>query len=253
MKNALGSVQSALILGGDSDIAFATCERMLRDRLTRIILAGRNSERLETRAAELRAIAPDADISWQVLDAIDFDSHGQFVESVFDEGDVDLVLVAFGLLGDQHLDEHDARRAIDVAQTNFTGAMSLLIPISDRLQEQGHGTIVVLSSVAAERPRRSNFIYGASKAGIDWFAQGLGDALQGSGVDVLIVRPGFATTKMTSDLETPPMATDPETIAEAITDGLRRRREIVWVPGKLRWVMSVIRHLPRPIFRRLPI
>ena len=253
MKNALGSVQSALILGGDSDIAFATCRRMLRDRLESVILAGRSLEQLETRAVALRRIAPKAEITCELLDATDFSSHGQFVESAFEDRDIDLVLVAFGLLGDQQVDERDAGKAIEVVQTNFTGAMSLLIPISGKLEEQGHGTIVVISSVAAERPRRSNFIYGASKAGIDWFAQGLGDALHGTGIDVLIVRPGFATTKMTSDLETPPMATDAETVARAITDGLRRRRDTVWVPGKLRWVMSVIRHMPRPIFRKLPL
>ena len=253
MKNALGSVQSALILGGDSDIAFATCQRMLRDRLKSVILAGRNVERLEARAAELRALSPQSAITCVRLDGTDFSSHEQFTEDMFRARDIDLVLVAFGLLGDQLADEVNASRAIDVVQTNFTGAMSLLIPISAKLQDQGHGTIVVLSSVAAERPRRSNFIYGASKAGIDWFAQGLGDALHGTGVDVLVVRPGFAKTKMTADLKTPPMATDAESVAKAITDGLRRRREIVWVPGKLHWVMSVIRHLPRPIFRKLPL
>ncbi|MEZ4569186.1 MAG: SDR family NAD(P)-dependent oxidoreductase [Thermomicrobiales bacterium] len=119
--------------------------------------------------------------------------------------------------------------------------MSLLIPIADRLVDQGHGTIIVLSSVAAERARRSNFLYGASKAGIDWFSQGLGDALHGSGVDVMIVRPGFAKTKMTSDLDIPPMATDADAVADSIIRGLRRQSEFVWVPGKLRrlWRSSV--------------
>jgi decaprenylphospho-beta-D-erythro-pentofuranosid-2-ulose 2-reductase len=252
MKNALGNVQSALILGGDSDIAIATCKSMLGHRLTSITLAGRDSTRLEQRAAELHGLQPDVEIRCVHLDVLAFESHDQFVDSVF-ERDVDLVLVAFGVLGDQSRDEHDARRAIEVVQTNFTGAVSLLVPISQKLKSQGHGTIVVLSTVAAERARRSNFIYGSSKAGLDWFAQGLSDALQGTGVDVLIVRPGFATTKMTADLDTPPMASEPEDVAAAIVDGLRRRKEMVWVPGKLRWVMAVLRHLPRPIFRRLPI
>ncbi len=253
MKNALGSVQSALILGGDSDIAFATSKRLVRDRLRRLVLAGRSIERLQARAAELEAIAPGIDIRCLTLDATDFASHSEFVDAAFEKGDLDLVLVAFGVLGNQLEDEHDAASAIGVIQTNFTGAVSLLVPTADRLRDQGHGTIVVLSTVAAERARRSNYIYGASKAGLDWFSQGLGDALHGSGVDVMIVRPGFATTKMTGDLDTPPMATDADSVAAAIVDGLRKQSDVVWVPGKLRWVMSVLRHLPRPIFRRLPI
>ena len=253
MKNALGSVQSALVLGGDSDIASATCERLLHDRLRTLILAGRDQGRLEARADQLRSLAPEASIRCMALDATAFSSHEGFADDAFSDGDIDLVLVAFGLLGDQQRDELEGARAVEVIETNFTGAVSVLIPITSRLRAQGHGTIVVLSTVAAERARRSNFIYGASKAGLDWFAQGLGDALHGSGVDVLIVRPGFATTKMTADMKTPPLATDADTVADAIVQGLRKRKEIVWVPGKLRWIMSVLRHLPRPIFRRLPL
>ena len=135
--------------------------------------------------------------------------------------------------------------------SNYVGAVSVLIPIAAALKKQGHGTIVVMSTVAAERPRRSNYIYGSSKAGIDWFAQGLGDALKGSGVNVMIVRPGFVKSKMTAHLDNAPLAATPEEVAEAIADGLRRNREMVWVPGKIRWVMSILRHLPRSIFRRL--
>jgi decaprenylphospho-beta-D-erythro-pentofuranosid-2-ulose 2-reductase len=127
------------------------------------------------------------------------------------------------------------------------------VPVSRRLHDQGHGTIVALSSVAGERARRSNFVYGSSKAGFDAFFQGLGDALVGTGVQVMIVRPGFVHTKMTAGVEAAPLATTPEKVADAIVDGLQRGREIVWVPGVMRWVMSVLRHVPRPIFRRLPL
>jgi decaprenylphospho-beta-D-erythro-pentofuranosid-2-ulose 2-reductase len=111
----------------------------------------------------------------------------------------------------------------------------------------------VLSSVAGERARRSNFVYGSSKAGLDVFAQGLGDSLQGSGVHVVIVRPGFVRTKMTAGLPDAPMATTPEAVADAVVKALRTGREIVWVPGQMRVVMSGLRHLPRPVFRRLKI
>jgi decaprenylphospho-beta-D-erythro-pentofuranosid-2-ulose 2-reductase len=253
MKDALGEIQSALVLGGDSDIAAATLERLVRRRTRRVILAGRDLERLERRARHLRDIGATR-VDCMAFDALDFGSHESFVGEVFqDIQDVDLVLLAFGTLGSQERDEHDGSKAVDVIQSNFTGAVSVLVPLADRLRAQGHGTIVVMSSVAAERARRSNFIYGASKAGLDWFSQGLGDALNGSGVRVMIVRPGFATTKMTAGLDTPPLASDADDVARAIIAGLRADREIVWVPGKLRWIMTVIRHLPRPIFRRLRV
>ncbi len=253
MKDALGDVQSVLVLGGDSDIAFAICERLMERRTRRIILAGRDVRRLESRAARLRVNA-DIQIECLHFDALEFQSHDDFVTSVFDTADdIDLVLVAFGVLGNQTRDEHSGSLALHVIEANFSGAVSVLIPIAEKLVEQGHGTVVVMSSVAAERARRSNFIYGASKAGLDWFAQGMSDALRGTGVHIMIVRPGFATTKMTSGMKTPPMASTPEEIASATIDGIRNNRDIVWVPGKLRFVMSVLRHLPRPIFRRLPI
>lgn len=252
MRNATGAVQSVLVLGGDSEIGMAVVQRLVAGRTKRVILAGRSLSKLEHRAAELRNIR-DIDVQIELFNALEFDAHSEFVERVFEGGDIDLVLVAVGVLGDQLRDEHDRDAALKVIQTNYTGLVSVLIPIADRLKQQGHGSIVVMSSVAAERPRRSVFIYGSSKAGLDWFSQGLGDTLQGSGVHVMVVRPGFATTKMTAHLNTPPLASTPDEIADAILAGLRKRSEMVWVPGKLRWVMSVLRHLPRPIFRRLQL
>lgn len=251
MENAFGLPQRVVVLGGDSDIGIATCKKLITRGASDFVLAGRNLEHLEDRSQELRERGASI-VDVVPFDAIDFDSHQGFADLIFaSPDDVDLVLVTFGLLGDQEHDEADAQSAVRVAQVNYTGAMSVLIPISQHLQRQGHGAIVVLSSVAAERARRSNFIYGSAKAGLDWFAQGLGDALQGSGVHVMIVRPGFARSKMTAHMKTPPLATDPELVATEIVAGLKDQSEIVWVPGKLRWVMTVIRHLPRPIFRKL--
>ena len=104
-----------------------------------------------------------------------------------------------------------------------------------------------------ERARKSNFVYGSSKAGLDAFAQGLGDRLHGSGVHVMVVRPGFVRTKMTAGLDDVPLSTGPDAVAEAIADGLRRNAHTVWVPTPLRFVMSALRHLPRPLFRRLNV
>ena len=188
------------------------------------------------------------------FDALDRESHAAFVERCWSEyGDIDLVLVAFGVLGDQDVAEHDTAEALRIIDTNFTGAVSVLVPIAERLRSQGHGTIVVLSSVAGERARRSNFVYGSSKAGLDAFCQGLGDALVGTGVRMVIVRPGFVHSRMTEGLDPAPLSTTPDAVAQAILDGLARDREIIWVPAALRGVMSGLRHVPRPVFRRLPL
>ncbi|MEU9408576.1 decaprenylphospho-beta-D-erythro-pentofuranosid-2-ulose 2-reductase [Streptomyces sp. NPDC048281] len=251
MKDAFGMPQSLLVLGGTSEIALATARRLIARRTRTVWLAGRPSPALEQAAEQLRALGPD--VHTVPFDALDPESHESTLGKVFANGDIDLVLLAFGILGDQATDEREPVNAVRVAQTNYTGAVSAGLVSARALQTQGHGSLVVLSSVAGERARRSNFIYGSSKAGLDAFTQGLGDALHGTGVHVMVVRPGFVRTRMTSGLEEAPLATTPEAVATAIELGLRRRSEVVWVPGALRVVMSALRHAPRSVFRRLPI
>ena len=164
-----------------------------------------------------------------------------------------MVLVAFGVLGDQERDERDPAAAAEVVETNFTAAVSVGVAVAERLRMQGHGTLVVLSSVAGERARRSNFVYGASKAGMDAFYQGLGAALAPEGVHVMVVRPGFVKTRMTAGMKPAPLATTPEAVAQVVVDGLDRGARTVWAPPPLRAVMTVLRHLPTPVFRRLPL
>ncbi|MCL8011750.1 decaprenylphospho-beta-D-erythro-pentofuranosid-2-ulose 2-reductase [Streptomyces sp. AS02] len=251
MKDAFGIPQSLLVLGGTSEIALATTRRLIARRTRTVWLAGRPSHALERSAADLRALG--ADVRTVAFDALDPESHETVLGKVFAEGDIDMVLLAFGVLGDQARDERAPLNAVRVAQTNYTGAVSASLVSASALQSQGHGSLVVLSSVAGERARRANFIYGSSKAGLDVFCQGLGDALYGTGVHVMVVRPGFVRSRMTAGLEESPLATTPEAVATAIELGLRRRSETVWVPGALRVVMSALRHVPRVAFRRLPI
>jgi decaprenylphospho-beta-D-erythro-pentofuranosid-2-ulose 2-reductase len=242
-----------LVLGGGSDIARATCKELASRRGARVVLAARKPETLDATVAELCA-AGASQVDTVAFDATDFASHEQFVDSTFDRfGDFDVVLVAFGMLGDQARAEVDPATAVEIVQSNFTGVVSVTVPLARRLLAQGHGSLVLLSSVAGERARRSNFVYGSSKAGADAFYQGLGDRLARTGVDVMVVRPGFVTTKMTAGLEPAPLSTTPEAVARAITHGLERGRDTVWVPPMLRFVMSGLRHLPRPVFRRLNI
>jgi decaprenylphospho-beta-D-erythro-pentofuranosid-2-ulose 2-reductase len=251
VKDAFGMPQSLLVLGGTSEIALATARRLIARRTRTVWLAGRPSPGLEQAAEQLRALGPD--VHTVPFDALDPESHETALGKVFANGDIDLVLLAFGILGDQATDEREPVNAVRVAQTNYTGAVSAGLVAARALQTQGHGSLVVLSSVAGERARRANFIYGSSKAGLDAFTQGLGDALHGTGVHVMVVRPGFVRTKMTRGLAEAPLATTPEAVATAIELGLRRRSEVVWVPGTLRVVMSALRHTPRSVFRRLPI
>jgi decaprenylphospho-beta-D-erythro-pentofuranosid-2-ulose 2-reductase len=253
MRDAVGSVQSVLVLGGTSDIAAATVRRLAESRARTVVLAARDPERAEPLADELRGLRAET-VETVAFDALDTDSHEPFVDDVFDRhGDIDLVLVAFGVLGDQDLLARDGAAAARVARANYVGGVSVAIAVAERMRRQGHGTIVFLSSVAGERARKSNFVYGSSKAGLDAFAQGLGDRVHGSGVRVMVVRPGFVRTKMTAGLESAPMAVDADTVAGAILSGLRRGAETVWVPAPLRLVMSALRHMPRALFRRLEI
>ena len=250
MKDSLGSAQSLLVLGGTSDIAMATARTMVAARTHKVFLAGRPSAGLEANAEELRKLG--AEVQTVAFDAAETGDHEKALAEVFGSGDVDVVLMAFGVLGDQAEDEKDSVKAAAVAHVNYTGAVSAGVVCAQALRKQGHGALVVLSSVASERARKANFIYGSSKAGLDAFAQGLGDSLVGTGVQVMVVRPGFVTSKMTAGMDKAPLSTTPEAVADAIVAGLRKGSHTVWVPGALRFVMSGVRHVPRPLFRKLP-
>jgi decaprenylphospho-beta-D-erythro-pentofuranosid-2-ulose 2-reductase len=246
MRDALGEPQSVLVLGGTSEIGVATARALVERRARTVVLAARDPSKAAAAADSLRAAGADR-VETVAFDARDTPSHEAFVADVASRfGDIDLAVVAFGVLGDE--DE-----ALEMLEVNFTGAASVMLALSQRMKEQGQGTIVVLSSVAGERARKSNYLYGASKAGIDAFAQGMGDRLDGTGVHVMVVRPGFVHTKMTEGMEAAPLSTTPEAVAAEIVKGLARGAHTVWAPPPLRLVMSVLRHVPRPIFKRLPI
>jgi decaprenylphospho-beta-D-erythro-pentofuranosid-2-ulose 2-reductase len=244
VKDALGEVQSVLVLGGTSEIGVATARALVDRRARTVLLAARDPDACAAAAEALRASGA-SQVETLRFDATETASHEEFVRDAFERyGDIDLALVAFGVLDGP---------AEDVLQVNFVGAASVMTPLARRMAEQGHGTIVVLSSVAGERARKSNFVYGSSKAGVDAFAQGLGDSLAGTGVNVMVVRPGFVKTKMTAGLDPVPFSTTAEAVADQIVRGLARGAHTVWAPPILRFVMSGLRHVPRPLFRRLPL
>lgn len=242
-----------LIVGGSSEIAMAIARRLLADGPVRPYLLGRDRARLERSLASLREAGCTGG-TVDVVDADDLDAHGPAIAGAFERaGGFDLVVLAVGVLGAQEGVDADPGVATEVMSVNFVGTGSLLLHSVRCLRAQGRGTIVVLSSVAAERGRAGNAIYGASKAGLDALAQGLADATADDGVRVLVVRPGFVRTRMTAGLPDAPFATTPEQVAEATAKGLAGRAHTIWVPSILRPIFFVLRHLPRRLFRRLPL
>jgi decaprenylphospho-beta-D-erythro-pentofuranosid-2-ulose 2-reductase len=249
--DALGIPQSVLVLGAGSGIAAALLDRLAATgRLQRVVLAARRPAELGGLQDRLTA-AGVGEVRTVAFDADQADTHVAFMEDAFDGGDLDLVLVAFGVLGDTAAFVKDPPSAAAAAATNLGGAMSATLAAVPHLEAQGHGKVVLLSSVAAERVRADNYVYGATKAGLDGFGQGLGDALQGSGVSVLVVRPGFVHSKMTEGLDPPPVGvTEPAAVADDVVKALASGADTVWSPGYLRFVFSGMRHLPRPVWRK---
>lgn len=251
-----GDGAGVLLVGGTSEIGLAIVRRLAAEERTAAItplLLGRNLPALEAALSDLRA-SGCRDGSVDVVDAERPEDHGPALARAFQRaGSVRIAIIAVGVLGGQSgLDAHDDE-SLRLMRVNFEGAGSLLIHTLRQLRKQGHGTLVVLSSVAAERPRAANAVYGASKAGLDALAQGLADAESGSEIRVLVIRPGFVVDRMTAGLRRPPFATTPEAVAEATVKALQGTAHTAWVPGILRYVFIFLRHLPRPIFRRLPL
>jgi decaprenylphospho-beta-D-erythro-pentofuranosid-2-ulose 2-reductase len=249
--DAVGNPQSVLLAGGTSEIGLAVIERYAQSRPLRALLAARPSPRLEGAAERLRGMG--CEVTTLPFDAREPKSHEELIEHAFAEGDVDLTVLAFGVLGDQERAWTEHAAALELAEVNYVAAVSLGVPLAAKLRAQGHGVLVALASAAGERARRSNFVYGSTKAGLDVFYTGLTEALRPYGVQVTLVRPGFVRTRMTEGQAPAPLSVSPEQVAEVVAGAVRSGKEQAWAPPAMRWVMSGLRHLPRPIFRRLPV
>jgi decaprenylphospho-beta-D-erythro-pentofuranosid-2-ulose 2-reductase len=240
-----------IVAGGTSEIAMAIVRELQGRAPRQVALLGRSTDALE-RAADSLQTPGSARATVLELDARRADDHAQVVEEAVRRlGGVDIAIVAVGVLGERGGMPSDIDAAVELLQVNVVGAGSLLLQLARALREGGGGTLVVLSSVAAERPRRGNVLYGASKAGLDSLAQGLADDLRAEGVRVLVVRPGFVHTRMTRGLKPAPLAIDAQTVAGVVLAGLDRRAQTVWAPGRLRWLMLLVKALPRRILSRM--
>jgi decaprenylphospho-beta-D-erythro-pentofuranosid-2-ulose 2-reductase len=250
MRDALGSVQSVLVLGGNSEIALAIVDRLVASRCKKVALGVRSPASATTTLNRLRSAGVDADAI--VFDALDPASHAKVIDAAADRmGDIDMVILAFGVLGEQSEFNADPVAAAQAASANYVGAVSSGLAAAIKLRTQGHGTLLAITSVAGVRARADNFVYGSTKAGMDAFAQGLGDSLIGSGARCVVVRPGFVHTRMTEGMKPAPFATTPDKIADTVISGLQKNKEIIWAPPIMSILFTILRHLPRPIWRKI--
>jgi decaprenylphospho-beta-D-erythro-pentofuranosid-2-ulose 2-reductase len=251
--DAVGNPQTILLLGGTSEIGLAICERYLQNAHARIVLAampddpGRDDAVAQMQAAGARSV--------ELIDfeATDADSHPKMIDQAFAKGDVDVAIVAFGVLGDAEELWQNQRKAVLAAEINYTAAVSVGVLLGEKMRAQGFGQIIAMSTVAGERVRRSNFVYGSTKAGLDGFYLGLSEALREFGVRVLVIRPGQVRTRMSAHVKEAPLTVDKEYVANLAVTASAKGKELVWAPAAFRYVMMVLRHIPRSIFRKLPI
>jgi short-subunit dehydrogenase len=239
-----------VIFGGRSEIGVEVATRVASGAT--VVLAARRAAHLDEQIAAVRA-AGAAAVHVREFDADDLSTHGPLVESIVAEhGPIGTAVLAFGILGDQALAEKDAAHAAAVVHTDFVAQVSLLTVLAATMRGVGSGSIVVFSSVAGVRVRRANYVYGSAKAGLDGFCSGLADALHGSGVHLLLVRPGFVIGRMTAGMSPAPLSTTPAKVADATVRALRRRRRVVWVPAPLALLALAFRMTPRFVWRRMP-
>ncbi len=241
-------MKNVLILGATSDMAQAIAKKFVAEGWS-LTLAALEPELLEPIAGDLQ-VRSKMDILALEFDALDFSNHRSFYESL--ETKPDAVICVFGYMGDQLLartDLDEIRRTIDI---NFTGAASILAVVAEDFEKRGNGSIVGISSVAGDRGRQSNYIYGSAKAGLTAYLSGLRNRLAKSGVHVMTVKPGFCRTKMTESLELPAALTaTPEQVATAVFLGLEKKRNTIYTLWMWRWIMLVIRHIPEFIFKKM--
>lgn len=246
---------TVVLFGGRSEIGLSLAAKLAAGR--DVVLAARRPDDLDAETVTLRE-AGATSVSAVAFDADDTDAHPALIEHIMREhAPVAVAIVAFGILGDQARAETDVTHALQVAHTDYLAQISVLTPLATVLRAQGSGTIIVFSSVAGIRVRRANYVYGSTKAGLDGFASGLSDALHGSGVRLLLARPGFVIGNMTADLmasgtSPAPMSVTADMVAESVARAYRKGKREVWIPWMLRPVFFGMRLVPRVIWRRLP-
>ncbi len=252
MENAFGQPQSVIVLGGSSDIARALTKRLCAARAHIVVLCGRNQTLLDESAEEAKVYGATTTAT-VVFDAEDVTDAERAVSEAFEhiKENVDLVVVAVGLLGDQFAQENDATAAASVALVNFAWPVAALAEIRRRLVDQGNGRILVMSSVASIRVRRNAYLYGGAKAGLDRLCDAMADSLEGTGVTLQLLRPGVVRTRMAEGHAPMPFTTGPEEVAGYVMKGFETNDRVIWSPPILRYAFGLIHLLPKAIWRRV--
>ena len=242
-----------LIIGASSSIGCAIAHRLAADR-KRLLLAGRDSDEMATIAADLR-LRYNAEVSTQVFEALAFATHGTFFNTLHENDALEGIILCHGYMVDQALSETDFEEAVKTFDINLTSYVSILHRAAHYFRERGGGYICALSSVAGDRGRQSNFTYGASKAGLTVYLQGLRNRLAPYGVAVITVKPGFVDTGMTWGLLKPgsPLVATPDRVAGDIVRVIERRRDVIYTPWFWRWIMAIICSIPERVFKRLKL
>jgi len=241
-------MKNVLILGATSDMAQAIAKRYAAEG-GGLILAALEPDLLDPIAGDLR-VRTQSPVTALAFDATDFSSHRTFYESLAQKPDV--VICVFGYMGDQMQARNDFEEVRRTIEINLTGAVSILNIVAEDFEKRGHGAIAGISSVAGDRGRQSNYIYGCAKAGFTAYLSGLRNRLAKSGVHVMTVKPGFCRTKMTENMELPAALTaEPEQVADAVFKGLRKQRNVVYTLWMWRYIMLIIRHIPEFIFKKM--
>lgn len=242
------SKKNIVVFGATSAIA----EQFARHEApgARLYLVGRSPESLQVIADDL--VVRGATVKSGILDVADFQQHAKVLDvAIAWLGSVDVILIAHGTLPDQSKCEQDVATALQGFSINATATISLMTLAAQRLQAQGSGTLAVISSVAGDRGRSSNYLYGSAKAAVSAFASGLRQRLHGTGVNVLTVKPGFVDTPMTRDFNKGPLWASARAVGVGIARAIDRRRSVAYLPGFWWAIMRVITHVPEPLFRRL--
>lgn len=238
------------LFGGRSEVGLEVALRLAPGN--RVVLLARPADLTESvrRCTEAGA----RDVTTVDFDADDTSSHEELVARVEElAGPIDVAILAFGILGDQARDEHDNLAAVRVLHTDFVAQASLLTVLAERMRTRGRGRLVAFSSVAGMRVRRANYVYGSAKAGLDGFASGLADALHGSGVRLVLARPGFIIGQMTAGMEPAVFSSTPDQVARAVASAVESGHHgPLWIPWQLRAMFSVTPFVPRSIWRRMP-
>ena len=238
------------MLGATSSIAIATM-RQLAARNTRFMLVARNSHRLTAVAQDLLTRGASTVDTW-AMDLDDTTAHKEMLAIAAERlGKIDMALIAYGVLGDQQAAEADFEIAAAVLHTNFISAVSLLTWLGNYFQAQHGGTLVVVSSVAGDRGRQSNYVYGASKGALNIFLEGLRNRIDRDGVQVLTIKPGFVATPMTAHVEHNALFATPEQVARGILKAVQQRRDVAYVPWFWAWIMLLVRAIPGSRFKKM--